>query len=518
MRLTRDRSLLLVILLVCLRFDFYAQKSPDEQYKELFNAVQMAGVFKDSKTFVDCIPLYSPKKILKKYEGQKKAKNFDLKEFVLKNFRRPKTHSTGFMSDSELSIEKHINKLWPVLTRQPNSFEGSLLPLPYPYIVPGGRFGEIYYWDSYFTMLGLKASGKHTLIKNMVDNFSFLIDELGFVPNGNRTYYTSRSQPPFFSLMLRLLAEVKGDSILKNYLSQLEKEYKFWMKGNKKLSKNSISYLRVVKLPGGEVLNRYWDDKAAPRPESYKEDVMTAVNSKRNPTEIYRNIRSACESGWDFSSRWLRDGKSLSTIYTTEIIPVDLNSLMYHLEITIADIYTLKGNKEMRGYYLGLAKKRKSAILKYCWNESEHFFMDFDFIKNKSTGVLSLAALYPIFFKIASKEQAHAVFKRVELEFLKTGGLVTTLNYTGHQWDSPNGWAPLQWIAIKGLRNYGFKELASKIKNRWIGINVKVYQKTGKLVEKYNVVNIEINATGGEYPLQDGFGWTNGVLLDLLLE
>jgi alpha,alpha-trehalase len=367
-------------------------------------------------------------------------------------------------------------------------------------------------------MLGLRAAGKHTLIKNMVDNFSFLIDELGFVPNGNRTYYKSRSQPPFFSLMLRLLAEVKSDSILKNYLSQLEKEYKFWMKGTEKLNKKCISHLRVVQLPGGEVLNRYWDDKAAPRPESYKEDVMTAMNSKRNQTEIYRNIRAACESGWDFSSRWLRGGKSLGTIYTTEIIPVDLNSLMYHIEITIADIYTLKGNKKWRSHYLELAKKRKSALLKYCWNESEHFFMDFDFSRNKSTRVLSLAALYPIFFKIASKEQAYAVSKRIESEFLKPGGLVTTLNNTSHQWDSPNGWAPLQWIAIKGLRNYGFKELASKIKNRWIEINVKVYQKTGKLVEKYNVVNIEMNATGGEYPLQDGFGWTNGVLLDLLLE
>jgi alpha,alpha-trehalase len=96
--------------------------------------------------------------------------------------------------------------------------------------------------------------------------------------------------------------------------------------------------------------------------------------------------------------------------------------------------------------------------------------------------------------------------------------LITSLNFTKQQWDAPNGWAPLQWIAIKGLRNYGFKELASKIKNRWVEVNVMVYQKTGKLVEKYNVVNIEINATGGEYPLQDGFGWTNGVLLDLLLE
>lgn len=518
MRLISEKSLLLVIVVVFFIYSFYAFKSPDEQYKELFNAVQLAGVFKDSKTFADCIPLYPAEEIVQKYEIQKKSKNFNLKKFVLKNFRRPKIYSTGFKSNPELSIEKHINRLWPILTRQPNSCDGSLLSLPYSYIVPGGRFGEIYYWDSYFTMLGLKVAGEHTLIKNMVDNFSFLIDEIGFIPNGNRTYYTSRSQPPFFSLMLRLLAEVKGDSILKNYLNQLEKEYKFWMNGTQKLNKNCIAHLRVVQLPSGEILNRYWDTKAVPRPESYKEDVMTAKNSKRSPAEIYLNIRAACESGWDFSSRWLRDGKSLSTIHTTEIIPVDLNSLMYYLEITLADTYDLKGNIEMKKYYLGSAKRRKSALNKYFWNEKEHFFMDFDFSKNRSTGTFTLAALYPLFFKIASKEQANAVAKRIKSEFLKSGGLIATLNYTGHQWDAPNGWAPLQWIAIKGLRNYGFNDLASEIKNRWIKLNIKVYKKTGKLVEKYNVVDTEIRATDGEYSLQDGFGWTNGVLLNLFLE
>jgi alpha,alpha-trehalase len=345
-----------------LRYDFYAQKSPDEQFNELFIDVQMGEIFKDSKTFVDCIPIYSPKKILKKYERQKKSKNFNLKKFISENFRIPSNYSTGFTSNPTLSIEKHINKLWPILTRQPNSFKGSLLPLRYPYIVPGGRFHEIYYWDSYFTMLGLKASKKYSLIKNMVDNLSFLIDEWGFIPNGNRTYYTSRSQPPFFSLMLRLLAELEGYSILKNYSNQLEKEYNFWMKGSKKLNKNCISYLRVVQLPGGEILNRYWDAKASPRPESYKEDVITAKGSGRNPIEVYRNIRAACESGWDFSSRWLRDGKSLNTIYTTEIVPVDLNSLMYHIEITLADIYSIKGNTEMKNYYFGLARPYPKSI------------------------------------------------------------------------------------------------------------------------------------------------------------
>ena len=180
-----------------------------------------------------------------------------------------------------LSLKAHIEQLWDVLqrkadTKQPHS---SLLPLPEPYIVPGGRFREIYYWDSYFTMLGLMESKRYNLVENMLDNFKFLIDEYGHIPNGNRSYYLSRSQPPFFALMVDLLAQKKGETIYKKYYSALQKEYNWWMQGEADL-KNGEAFRRVVRLDDGSILNRYWDDKRAPREESYAEDVATFAKTR----------------------------------------------------------------------------------------------------------------------------------------------------------------------------------------------------------------------------------------------
>jgi alpha,alpha-trehalase len=126
-----------------------------------------------------------------------------------------------------------------------------------------------------------------------------------------------------------------------------------------------------------------------------------------------------------------------------------------------------------------------------------------------------LAAVFPLFFEIATSSQASAVEKVLRDKFLKPGGLTTTLLHSGQQWDAPNGWAPLQWIAYRGLLNYGFEDLANQIKTNWINVNLKVYANTGKMTEKYDVWSKDGEASGGEYPNQDGFGWTNGVFLAL---
>jgi neutral trehalase len=161
------------------------------------------------------------------------------------------------------------------------SGQSSLLPLPYPYVVPGGRFRELYYWDSYFTMLGLEADGRHDLALNMLKDFAFEIDCYGHVPNGNRTYYLSRSQPPFFSLMVDLIAKREGETSYVTYLPELEAEYEFWMDGSTVL-RGSEGYRRVVRLRDGTILNRYWDDRAEPRDESYREDIATALGGRRD--------------------------------------------------------------------------------------------------------------------------------------------------------------------------------------------------------------------------------------------
>ena len=179
----------------------------------------------------------------------------------------------------------------------------------------------------------------------MVDNRSLLTGTIGFIPNGKRTYFLSRSQPPLFSRMVRQLLEEKGEDILLKYLPRLEKEYAFWMKGSENLPSPAVSH-RAVKLPDGAILNRYYDNNPAPRQESYREDVELAKAAARPPEHLYRDLRAAWESGWDFSSRGRRDGTTLASIRTSQLLPVDLNALLYHLENRIARGDALKEDEE----------------------------------------------------------------------------------------------------------------------------------------------------------------------------
>ncbi|MBR9920237.1 MAG: alpha,alpha-trehalase TreF [Bacteroidetes bacterium] len=495
--------------------------NPVDAYGALFKAVQMEQVFPDGKTFVDCTAKADPEVIMNAYQKESESPDFDLSAFVGEWFEKPKQYASGFESDTNRSPSEHINDLWPVLTREADSQDplSSLIALPEPYIVPGGRFGEIYYWDSYFTMLGLEASGKTDMIGNMVENFAYLIDEVGFIPNGNRSYFITRSQPPFFSAMVRLLATSTSKDVLAEYLPQMEKEYAFWMDGLDQLPANQTGAVKhVVKLDDGAILNRYWDQGSSPRPEMYRDDVELAESSQRMEQDLYSNIRAACESGWDFSTRWFGDAENMSTIRTTLIIPVDLNALLYHMEQNIADAWELKGDQSKSAAYRERAEIRRQAVMRYCWDEAGGYFRDYDFEKKAFTPVPTLAGVYPLFFSMADETQAARVAEVIKRDFLMDGGVVTTLNNSGQQWDYPNGWAPLQWATIKGLRNYNQNELANEIKDRWQNLNVQVYNRTGKMVEKYNVTDLSLKAGGGEYPVQDGFGWTNGVLLRLMSE
>ncbi|MBI1780389.1 MAG: alpha,alpha-trehalase TreF [Sphingobacteriales bacterium] len=484
--------------------------------KDLFEAVQLNTILEDGKTFPDCFPKYGLAEINTKYQQQKSNSDFDLKKFVLENFDLPVTPQSNFETDTTKPVEEHINKLWDVLTRQPDQQSSSLIPLPYPYIVPGGRFREIYYWDSYFTMLGLQASGRIDMIENMVNNFSHLIDTVGNIPNGNRTYYIGRSQPPFYSLMVKLLAQEKGKGILIKYFPQLEKEYAFWMKGERFINKDTNASHHVVKMSNGSLLNRYWDENDTPRPESYREDVELAHHSSSNQNELYRHLRAGAESGWDFSCRWFKDVNDFSTIDTTEIIPVDLNCLLLHLEETLYEAYELSEDTAKQKLFQQKITERKTAIEHYCRNEAAGFYFDYDFIRAKQKTVYSLAAASPLFFKHTPPQHASALIKNLMKELLRDGGMVCTPNNSGQQWDAPNGWAPLQWMTIIGFENYGYHKEAKEIAQRWIKLNTDVFKRTGKLMEKYNVVDTHLEAGGGEYPGQDGFGWTNGVLLALI--
>jgi alpha,alpha-trehalase len=494
---------------------------PSEQFGDLYRDVELAHLFPDSKTFADMVPNSSPQQIVAAYASARQKPGFDLAGFVQQNFSTPSHTVKPYTSDPNQDVVGHIDTLWDVLRRDPDASASpwsSLLPLPAPYIVPGGRFNEIYYWDSYFIMLGLEQSGRHDLVVDELKNFATLINRYGHIPNGNRTYYLSRSQPPFFAQMVELVAQKDGDKVYLQYLPELQQEYSYWMEGSGRLLPGH-AYRHLVRLPDGSLLNRYWDERAAPRDESYREDVETSQQTpQRNAGDLWRNLRAGGETGWDFSSRWFADGKTLGTIDVTSLVPVDLNSLLYQLERTLAHAYRLQGDVTRAENLEQRANARADAIRRVLWDPKLQAFSDYNFEHHQLTHQLTAATVYPLYAGVASRQQAHGVAQAVQRGLLRPGGLATTQVKTGQQWDEPNGWAPLQYLAVMGLRRYSEAALAQTIAARWIRTNVGYYQHTGKLVEKYDVDASAawVSAGGGEYPLQDGFGWTNGVLRVLL--
>ena len=493
-----------------------ARRSPDETYAELFQDVQDARVYADGKTFVDMIPRKRSRALAKEYQMERLDPNFNLHEFVNRHFYEFNPHrSDAYRPGKTTTTREHVASLWKELTRRNRKVRGSLIPLPNPYIVPGGRFSEQFYWDTYFIMLGLAADDEWVMIRGMMKNYAHMLRKFGMIPTANRTYFLSRSQPPFFALMVKLLARHQGRTrTYAEYLPSMLIEYRFWMKGRKVTHEHvdRPAYARVVRMPNGVVLNRYFDNKTTPRPESRREDVETATLAlTENKDKIFLDLRAGAESGWDFSSRWFKEPGRIESIHTTDMVPVDLNCLLYILELTIAESYTLIMQPLLAKRFRVAAEKRADTIRRYMWDIRNQFFCDYDFRAGASTGRLTLAGVFPLYAKIATTEQAAAVARRIEKDFLREGGLLTTLSDNGQQWDSPNGWAPLQWVAIQGLREYGYHELADTIRDRWIKTNESVFASRRKMIEKYDVVRPGKLGGGGEYPLQDGFGWTNGV-------
>ncbi len=487
-----------------------APKSPAQLFGPLYHAVQMRGIFPDSKTFADAVPKRPAAVILADYTKCRCDEDAALRQFVRVNFDMPAAPAVPPASE-RLPLKAHIDALWPQLTRTTTSVPAgsSALTLPRRYVVPGGRFREMYYWDSYFTMLGLARSRRHNLIEDLVVDFGSLVDRYGHIPNGTRSYYLSRSQPPVFYLIAGLSRDA-GTLGARN--RQLRTEHAYWMAGAETLKPGQQS-ARVVRLADGALLNRYWDDRDDPRDESYKEDTELADRTpSRDRRQLFRDLRAAAESGWDFSSRWLADGRSLATIRTTRFAPVDLNSLMVGMEQAIAANCRTLRDAACATDYDAKATARIAAMRRHLWNG--RFFADHDLDTGKPNDFASAAVAFPLFAGVATDAQARTTAQALA-PFAGEGGLRTTLVGSGQQWDDPNGWAPLQWIAVQGLRRYRETALADRIANAWLASVAREYRSSGKLLEKYDVVERRPGG-GGEYPNQDGFGWTNGVTRALM--
>jgi alpha,alpha-trehalase len=489
------------------------EEPPSVAYPDLFVRVAMSELY-EPKDWADMRPKRPVGEIETAYDARAPMSDEELAEFVEANFEPSPEVGAELSLEEGLTLSEHIEALWPVLSRSAERAQGrgSLLPLPNPYIVPGGRFREAYYWDTYFTMLGLDGAYAE-LRRDVVENFAAALDRYGRIPNGNRTYYLSRSQPPFFYLMVGLLNETDPSAAWAEYLPYLQQEHRFWTGDGTDLQAGEVSG-RSVAMPDGSILQRYYDDRDVPRDESYRYDVETAEASNRPHEDVYRDLRAGAESGWDFSSRWLDGGGSLASIDTTDIVPVDLNALLYGLERAIADGCERSGKPACAEEYDGMAARRKAAIERYFWAEDD-YYADWDLTDKAVRQTPTAAMLYPLFTGMASDERGRKTLQAAERYLLAAGGILPTPERSGEQWDAPNGWAPHQWIAVVSSDGYGRPELADEVARRWVRTVARGYCESGKLGEKYDVVDRR-EGGGGEYPNQDGFGWTNGVTIRLI--
>ncbi len=373
--------------------------------------------------------------------------------------------------------------------------QDTLIGLPYPYTVPAvGHFNELYYWDTYFTNKGLEELDNYTQVKHNVDNMLYLVKKYGLMPNGNRTYYLSRSQPPFLSLMVRDVYEHCGDvNWLEKAYDILQTEYDFWMK--KRISPIGLN------VYGGDVDPNDYTGKV----QHY--EARTKIKFTENLYDLARHCVVCCESGWDMNPRWGREGYNY--------LPVDLNSLMYQFEKNMA-YFSEVLKLETVSFWNEAARQRKELMMKYLCAE-DGILYDYDFVNNQRSEFLTAASLYPLFCDVLTEEEAHKGIDKLlslEAEF----GILTCEERSKdgtYQWDYPNGWPCLQYIASVGLNKYGYTEEAKRIAQKYTALVETAYEATGHLWEKYNVVAGNTEVCSENYGMPVMMGWTAGAYLSL---
>ncbi|KTD66888.1 alpha,alpha-trehalase [Legionella steelei] len=392
-----------------------------------------------------------------------------------------------------------------------------LLFLPYPYIVPGGRFNEMYAWDSFFIELGLLNNNRFTLAKGMVDNLIYEVLNYGTILNANRTYYLGRTQPPVLTEMILAYYQKDPNKLwLKSTLPAIKKLYHFW-----------TSPPHAIPNIG---LSRYYSDGEGPTPEEsplYYEKVLNYFkthsitdydkklfydNQHNKLTRFfYIADRTIRESGFDITAKYGPFG-----IGILDYAPVDLNVLLYKMERDTQKIYEILGDSKEAMLWKDRANIRVNNINRYLWDESTGYYLDYDFKKKKRKFYPFVTTFYPLWAGIASKEQAAAVVRHLP-DLLKKGGIVTSLNNSGLQWDAPFGWAPMQYFAVLGLEKYGYKKFAIEIAGKFINTVNSGFQKNHAIFEKYDVNTLSTrtdNKIKYSYATNEiGFGWTNGVYL-----
>jgi alpha,alpha-trehalase len=498
---------------------------------EILKAVQDSGIYADSKTFVDMPMKYDPEVIIENFRKLDNHSLPNLSKFLRENFLTAGSEimswtptdwvqNPNFVQNMRSEIYREfatqVNGMWKALGKQlipdvdihPQRY--SIIPQKNPFIVPGERFHEFYYWDSYWIIRGLLTCGMNTTAKGILMNAFDLIKEYGFIPNGARVYYLTRSQPPFLAEMVRYYYDNTQDiELLKYALPFLEKEYNYWMNTH------------AVELPGGHVLNRFYTDAKSPRPESYREDMHAVKEMTEDAAQsFFSNIIAGAESGEDFTSRWFTIGSDLRSISTSAFIPVGLNSIMYKFESNMAYFYDiLQVNNPIIDFSQAM-RKRKEAINTYFWDASTAQWYDYSLTNNSRIMRSYPSNWFPVWAGAHNPEHNTAILESLENSgLLQMGGVLTTQLESGQQWDGPNTWAPHNQMIVQVLLELDTPEsvaLAETMALRWIHSTYLGYQATRMMHEKYNAMIPGASGSGGEYPPQIGFGWTNGVTLELL--
>ncbi|HYP28586.1 MAG TPA: trehalase family glycosidase [Blastocatellia bacterium] len=405
--------------------------------------------------------------------------------------------------------------------------EHGLLYLPYPYVVPGGRFNEMYGWDSYFIQVGLLRDGEVELAKNMADNFLYQIDHYGKILNANRSYYLTRSQPPFLTQMiLGVYRKTRDRRWLRNTVPAIEKYYRFWTEEPHLTRQTGLSrYYDFGNGPAPEAIADERDAQGKTHYDRVKEyyrthevkdyDVSKFYDRERDvlTDRFYKGDRSMRESGFDPSNRF---GPFSADIVDYD--PVCLNSLLYIMETEAAEIMNILGRPREASRWLGLASQRRDRINRLMWHAEDGLYYDYNYVDKRLRRYPFGTAFYPLWAGIAGREQAARVAANLGL-LERAGGLLTSTNESGSQWDSPFGWAPLQLIAVDGLRRYGYNEQADRLAANFLSMVLKEFIDHNTIVEKYDVAarrsQISAGLKFGYTSNEIGFGWTNAAFVEL---
>lgn len=547
----------------------------------LLSAVELQAVFSDSKTFVD-MPLWYNTSVEATLDAFKEWKG-SLADFVHGNFQpagtglekahlgdwQPSPPALALQNATLRGWAHALHALWSdQFARQVSNDTlahpslGTLLPLPHTIVVPGGRFREVYYWDSYWILLGLLRGGLLDTSRALLANMAWQLQQFGFIPNGARTYYAAssaaRSQPPMFSEMVVAVAQATNDKgILAAYAPAMGAELENWLKEH------------TVKV-GRHTLFRYTTTATQPRPESFREDAQHAQAAgfsslaAAGSAGLFAEIAGAAETGWDFSSRWLHPAPEPGTfnftnMHTSCVLPADLNSILYRYLLNVVYALDMLGNDapalpRSRDAYADLAAQLATSIRQVLWQPGVGVWADavnpaheaavptcpaevpdataLQLRRGTAAAFVgmwagcgrraprgpSTAAVPCVWNTGNASEVGLTTATLVGGPLWQANGVMTSAVYTGQQWDAPCGWAPLQWWLHEGLLAGGQPQHARELARRWLATNLRGWQADGVMYEKYNVTGPPGHrCSGGEYTPQSGFGWTNGVALDFMV-